>query len=209
MTEMRTAPRTPNEALQSCSDQAAHGPQFGVGLCKMQARLRYLVPSDGTPDATTAWKNARYKKATDDPSTAPRGAFHFWTGGSSGHGHVTIARGGSPDWSTDIKRAGFYDATTVEHINATWPTLHYVGWSLDIDGVLCVPGKLDLFEPKPKPVRPIPLERRVRIIHQLARTARRNGSKGWARRLNKWAEKMQARIDRKAHKGAERVSQLP
>lgn len=209
---MKTAPRTPNEALQSCADQSANGPTFPYGTCQMQAHLRYLVPSDGTPDAATAFHNAVYKFRTDDPTTAPRGAFHYWIGGSSGHGHVSLQRFLRHDatWSTDIKRTGYYDSVGVPDIHNSWG-LTYVGWSLDNDGVLCVPEAVDYLQgllhpslpplPKPDPAT-IPLDRKVRVIHNAARRARKAGHVKWAARLGAWAEQLQARLDKQTHKGS-------
>lgn len=186
--------RAPGEALASCAAQSAHGPQFGANECQERAHLAYGIPTDGTPTAAAWWAKSKYRHPTADPSTAPRGAFHYWIGGSSGAGHVTLSRGGASCWSTDIKRSGFYDITTVEHINAAWPQLHYVGWTEDIDGVRVINATPP--DPKPLPPEPIPISDRAKVVHRWARRAKANGHEKWSARLLLWAQ----RLDKKAGK---------
>jgi GH25 family lysozyme M1 (1,4-beta-N-acetylmuramidase) len=121
------------------------GPKFGTNECKMRVRLLFDVPSDGSADASTAWGRTKFKhKGTN----APANGIYWWTGGSSGHGHVTVATGkGDECWSTDIKRPGHFDLTSVSEINRTWPKLKFQGWSEDIDGVRVITVASD----KPKP----------------------------------------------------------
>ncbi|MFB9315370.1 hypothetical protein [Nocardioides plantarum] len=125
------------QALQRAAAQSAHGPAFGVNECQMQCRLLYEVPSNGTLTAADDWNKSK-NKHTGNPHDAPVGAFHRWTGGSTGAGHVAVSQGAGSVWSTDIKRPGYFDLTTVDHINQAWTHLHYVGWTTDIDGVVCV-----------------------------------------------------------------------
>jgi len=140
--------RTVDEALAYIADQSAHGPAFGENECQMQCHLAYDIPTDGTPTAAAWWAKSAYQHPTADPSTAPRGAFHYFLGGSSGAGHVMVSQGGSPSWSTDIARPGYFDTTTVEAVLKSWPLLRYVGWTEDIDGVR-------VWEPDPV-VKPTP-----------------------------------------------------
>lgn len=128
-------PRTPAEALRAAAKQSHDGPTFGVNECKKQVRLLYGVPSDGTPDAASAWAAAEHRHPADTPlHDVPRGALVWWTGGKEGHGHVALYAGGGHVWSTDIERPGRFDLVPTTRITAAWG-LKLVGWSEDIDGV--------------------------------------------------------------------------
>lgn len=131
--------RTPDEALAVVKHQASNGPAFAVGMCKKQTRLAYGVPSDGSDDATEAWRNTDHRLA-GPADAAPKGALVWWTGGSDGHGHVAIADGAGYVWSVDIKRAGYWDRVPVGEISRSWPRLQLAGITADIDGVRVVPA---------------------------------------------------------------------
>lgn len=141
-------PATIAQAEQHCANQSVHGPQFGVNECQMRCRIAYDIASDGTPDATKGWENARFRHPSRDPRLTPRGAFNHWVGGSAEHGHVTVSRfqlGHEPagnagaDWSTDVtwsggKGEGFFNSVDPSTIPQHWTSLHYVGYSWDLDG---------------------------------------------------------------------------
>lgn len=133
---------TPEQALAVCANQSAHGPRFGTGECLRQVRTAYGVPSDGTPDAATAWLRAKAKHAAPaDLATIPRGAVLFWTGGTHGFGHVAIAAGHGMMWSTDIRRPGYFDLVPIADVARLW-RLTFVGWAEDVDGA-------HVFTPRP------------------------------------------------------------
>lgn len=133
---------TPEQAIARCAYQSANGPTFEPWTCQKQDRLVYGVTADGTLDPVEGWANSRHKHATSDPTGAPIGALHMWTGGSSGHGHIAIDAGDGDGtvWSSDIQRLGYFDKTTVQYINQHWTADHYVGWCTDICGVVVTSG---------------------------------------------------------------------
>lgn len=127
--------------------QSANGPRFpgpnnGAGQCMMRNRLLVGAPAigdydgDGSPDAEDGWKFAKRRHPTTLPNAIPGGCFVWWGGGSHDNGHVAYA---DPDargmcWSTDIKRAGYFDLVPIGLIHQRWG-LPLLGWSEDIDGV--------------------------------------------------------------------------
>lgn len=131
MTDVRTA----EEAIAYCRAQSARpAPTAPAGFCKRETREAYGVASDGTDDASSAWR-ATDKRIATTGSEAPRGALVWWTGGSNGHGHVAIADGSGGVWSVDIRRAGYWDHVPFARIGSSWPALRFAGVSADIDGV--------------------------------------------------------------------------
>lgn len=113
----------------------SHTPTSAVGMCLREVRECFGVPSDGTPDAATAWLNAEHKHHETDPRKIPRNVPVFWTGGSHGHGHIAISTGWlGRCWSTDIERPGYFDRVDIALIGGRWG-LTLVGWTEDLDGV--------------------------------------------------------------------------
>lgn len=98
------------------------------GYCLKYTRT-WLGINSKEPDASTAWKNATGKHPGD--KKPPRGAPVFWTGGSSGHGHIALARGGDMR-GTDMPTG------VVANDDGTWPRkkwgLKYVGWAEGFNG---------------------------------------------------------------------------
>jgi hypothetical protein len=104
-----------------------------AGWCLWHVEEAYGVPH-WYGDATAAWENAQRKHPTSDPNSIPRGVPIYWTGGSSGHGHIAISAGDGHCWSTDIKRTGFFDRCPIDQIRQNWG-LTLAGWSEDLAGV--------------------------------------------------------------------------
>lgn len=124
--------RTVIQATAYLRAQVKQGARLKVGLCKLRTREAYGVASDGSPDATTAWRR------TDHRVTGQWvwGAFLWWTGGSEGHGHVAVCRWRRGHiFTVDYPRLGHWNATTVDELEDAWPSIRYAGMSLDIDGV--------------------------------------------------------------------------
>lgn len=162
---------TVDRALETVRHQSLAGPPFKVGMCKQQTRLAFMVPSDGSADATTAWGRTRHRGI----GRAPRGAIVWWTGGTGGHGHVAISDGAGWCWSVDIRRSGFWDRVPVAEIASSWPALRYVGWSEDIDGVRVI--ELDPPTP-PAPFTPTRVQRARRLLAKaLARASGKRAAK--------------------------------
>lgn len=116
-------------------------PTSTVGYCLREVRECYGVgPKAG--DATEAWHQARFfhtkpknMSEAEFIATIPRGVPVFWTGGSSGHGHIAIATGfGGRCWSTDIRRPGYFDRVPIQEITDKWG-LKLAGWTEDLNGV--------------------------------------------------------------------------
>jgi len=115
------------------AERAVHdGTDFGVGMCLRTVRGYYELPADGNePTAASAWDDC--PKANRHPgggTKAPAGVPFIFSGGSSGAGHIVLMLGDNKGGciSTDIKRPGKADYTTIGHILNTWTDLHAEGW---------------------------------------------------------------------------------
>jgi len=149
-------------ALDRIRAQSKNGPRFpgpdnGAGQCRLQCRLALGTASvgdfdgDGRADAQDAWKAAQRKHPGD--RKPPRGYPVYWLGGSHGDGHEAISAGvpgsrlgnilrrlfGRENetwvWSTDIRRAGYFDMVPLAYIEEKWG-LAYAGWAEDDKGVM-------------------------------------------------------------------------
>ena len=176
---------TPEQAIAAAVTQSKYGPAFGIGLCLQRVRMCYGVgPRD--PDASTAWALAKYRHTQTNPVSIPRGVPVFWTGGSSGHGHIAIATGDGTCWSTDIRRTGYFDRVPIAEIHDRWG-LTLVGWTEDINGVRVWSPPAP---PKPEPIK---VSGRVKVIRRAAHRAKVAGHDGWAARLTRWADALEKR----------------
>lgn len=126
------ATRSVKEAMAFIAREIKEGPKFRSGLCKRKTREAFLIPSDGTGNATGAWNKTRHRFH----GAWIWGGLIYWTGGSEGNGHVAVMR-----WrkghirSVDYPRTGHWNNTTVEALEAAWPNIRFAGTALDIDGV--------------------------------------------------------------------------
>jgi ribonucleoside-triphosphate reductase len=126
--------RTPEQAIATARDWSKRGLFFGVGQCLATTRKYYNVASKyGT--AFLSWQAADHKHFSDDGRDAPRGAPVWWTGGSSGAGHVAISVGGGVCLTTDWKRPGKIDYAHINDITTAWG-LDYKGWTREINDVV-------------------------------------------------------------------------
>ena len=119
-------------AIAAARKQSHEGPRSGTGWCLRDVRVCYRIPALA-PDAIGAWNIAKTKHRETDPADIPRGYPVFWSGGSEGHGHIAISAGGGKCWSTDIKRAGYFDYVDIAEIHAQWG-LTLLGWTADLNG---------------------------------------------------------------------------
>lgn len=121
---------TPAMAIAKIRGMMRAKTNIGKGLCQKNVRLVYGI-GGGAPSAADAWKNAKYKHSMRE--SPPVGAFIFWTGGSSGYGHVAIYAGGgkvySPGGPSDWYR------WTLDPISSFGSSLNLVGWTEDNNGV--------------------------------------------------------------------------
>lgn len=99
------------------------------GYCLQNVRQWLGIPAlEG--DAAGAWRNAIGKHPDD--KHPPKGAPVFWTGGSSGHGHIALVRGSN--MRTTDKPTGQVGNDDGRYPRDAWG-LTYVGWSEGFNGV--------------------------------------------------------------------------
>jgi hypothetical protein len=70
---------------------------------------------------------AKYRHSGKNAKNAPRGALQFWSGGSQGYGHVTVANGRGKSWGVDLPVSGKIGMVPTGEIAARWG-LRYLGW---------------------------------------------------------------------------------
>lgn len=98
------------------------------GKCDHDVALAYGFSASGSTSAHSHWLAipSTYKHAGD--SNVPAGGLAFFSGGSSGFGHVMISIGGGSFISNDIHGAGTYTQTTIAEIKSKWGET-YNGWA--------------------------------------------------------------------------------
>lgn len=128
-----TTGSTPAEAIAEARAGVLRGTFWGIGQCLRTVRQYYDVNSR-YPTASSGWANAEFKHPRSDGRDCPRGAPVWWTGGSSGAGHVAIATGGGMCISTDWARVGRADYASINDITNVWG-LDFKGYTNDINGV--------------------------------------------------------------------------
>jgi hypothetical protein len=114
-----------DKAVSNANAQSTCDP----GYCLKNVRQWHGIDSREA-DAADAWKNATGKHAGD--KHPPRGAPLFWTGGSSGHGHIAICRGN--DMRTTDKPTGKVGNDNGAYPRDAWG-LKYAGWAEGYNGV--------------------------------------------------------------------------
>jgi hypothetical protein len=99
-----------------------------VGRCDHVMALAYGWSSSGSTTARAHWLAipAADKHAGD--RSVPAGGLAFFSGGSSGAGHVMISIGGGTFISTDINGSGTLGNTTIATIENQWGET-YSGWA--------------------------------------------------------------------------------
>lgn len=120
------------EAIARARLWSNQGWYFGTGQCLATVRKYWNVNSK-YPTASASWSAANTKRYVA-PHDVPRGAPVWWTGGSSGAGHVAISVGGGYCLSTDWKRAGKIDYAKISDITSHW-NLDYKGYTREINDV--------------------------------------------------------------------------
>ena len=99
------------------------------GYCLQWSRERAAIAA-AYPDAATAWRNTNDRHPGN--RNPPRGAMAYWTGGSSGYGHIAVSLGGGRVRSTDAGGRG-----KVATVDLSWPEqawgLPYAGWAWDVN----------------------------------------------------------------------------
>lgn len=105
------------------------------GHCLQWSREQAGIPSKYA-DAATAWQHAIGRRPRDP--RPPRGAAVYWTGGSSGYGHIAISLGDGKVRSTDAGGSGEVATVPIRRLSAEWH-LTYAGWANSINGYK-IPG---------------------------------------------------------------------
>lgn len=126
--------RTGNAAIAVARHMSENGTYVGVGYCLMTVRGYYNVSAKYS-DATRSWNNANHKRHVTRGRDVPRGVPVYWTGGSSGHGHIAISMGGGLCWSTDWKRPGKIDVAYIDNITSHWG-LKFQGYAWEVNDVV-------------------------------------------------------------------------
>lgn len=116
--------RSVTEVLARCT--ATHG--WAVGMCGQFCAAMYGYDSSGYASAYVQWQQTPPALRHPGTSDAPAGALYYWSGGPSGHGHVTVADGTGSCWSIDILGAGTVGRVPVTQISQQWG-LPYLGWA--------------------------------------------------------------------------------
>ena len=102
-----------------------------VGMCDHQVGVYYGYGSSGYATAIAHWNATPATDKHPGDVNAPAGALVFWSGGSSGAGHVALSLGGGKIVSTDYPRAGITSTTTIDAISNGWGE-HYMGWATPV-----------------------------------------------------------------------------
>jgi hypothetical protein len=118
---------SPTQAIQN----AIKTTRNAVGMCDKWVAQYYGFSSSGYATAITHWNSISSDKKHPGDTNAPAGALVFWSGGSTGAGHVAISLGGGKIISTDYPRSGITSTTTIDAISNGWGE-HYMGWSAPV-----------------------------------------------------------------------------
>lgn len=126
-----------SQALNFASAEANNGYYSGVGTCLMWVRETFGFQTDpvsgNPPTAAEGWAQVPSGDKHAGDTNPPAGVPVYWTGGSSGAGHVAISAGGGNVYSTDFGQSGYLGdgrvhASSINAIN-TDKNLHYAGWA--------------------------------------------------------------------------------
>jgi hypothetical protein len=129
-----TGPLAASDAAETVASAVASSSNV-PGQCLGWSRQQAEIPSR-YPDAATAWTHATGRHRGDP--VPPEGAAVYWTGGSSGHGHVAISLGRGKVRSTDAAGEGSVATVPLRSITRDWH-LEYAGWADSINGYT-IPG---------------------------------------------------------------------
>jgi hypothetical protein len=130
-----TMPVASSDAAETVA--AAKASTYNIpGQCLGWAREQADIPSRYST-AAVAWEHATGRHPGD--LTPPRGAAVYWTGGSSGAGHIAISVGHGLVRSSDAGGSGVVATVSVRQLTREWGDLTYVGWADSINGYR-IPG---------------------------------------------------------------------
>lgn len=124
-----TAPARPLVVLRA--EKYVGKAQGWAHECLAFVRTTFRLPANQST-AIGAWRTAKHKHRDD--STPPAGVPVYWSGGSSGAGHVAISLGGGQIITTDLPSTGHISVEPLSAIHAEWG-LTYLGWTEDLEGI--------------------------------------------------------------------------
>lgn len=128
------SPNTPEEAIAKAKSWSREGVFFGVGQCLRTVRQYYGVSAKYLT-AALSYEHSDRKFHRASGVNCPRGVPVYWTGGSSGAGHIAISVGGGLCLSTDWKRQGKIDYARIDDITSHWG-LTFEGFTQEINDVI-------------------------------------------------------------------------
>ncbi len=99
-----------------------------AGRCDHVMALAYGWSASGSTTARAHWLAIPSGDKYPGDSNVPAGGLAFFSGGSSGAGHVMISIGGGNFVSTDIHGSGTFGVTTIATIKSQWGET-YSGWA--------------------------------------------------------------------------------
>lgn len=106
---------------------------FPTNTCLMQIRKLFGVDAK-FPTAARAWAGAKHRHPCSSGADVPRGGIPFWTGGSSGAGHIALGLGDGLCETTDFVNRGGFGVAHIDDITRRWG-LTFEGWTEDLNGV--------------------------------------------------------------------------
>jgi|SRR5581483_1113207 len=133
------------QALSFAQTYINNGVEFGTNACLAFVRSAYgfasdpVAPENGHVSASAAWDQVPGDQRYTDANPPP-GVPVYWTGGSSGFGHIAISEGNGMVASTDFGPSGYVGdgrvrSVAISEINKADSALHYQGWSPDLGPV--------------------------------------------------------------------------
>lgn len=118
---------SPTQAIQKALGTSRNDP----GMCDKWVASYYGYGSSGYATAIAHWNSIPPDKKHPGDNNPPAGALVFWSGGSTGAGHVALSLGGGKIVSTDYPRSGITSTTTIDAISSGWGE-HYQGWATPV-----------------------------------------------------------------------------
>lgn len=129
-------------AIQQAAAMANNGVVVGTNKCLEFVRTVLgfssdpVSPENGAVSAQAAWDQVPLV-ARQTNTTPPPGVPVYWTGGSSGYGHIALSAGNGQVYSTDFGPNGYVGdgrvrLVSINAISAHDHALKYAGWSNDL-----------------------------------------------------------------------------
>lgn len=128
------------DAVALAKQYAADKTNFKVGNCWVFVRqtLGYTDPIPGYASAAQAFMRIQAAHGISNSPNPPAGAPVFWTGGTSGLGHVALSAGDGQVYSTDFGPNGYLGDGLVHLVPISVinedTALHYQGWANTVAG---------------------------------------------------------------------------